>query len=88
MAVRSGTSEKPAATLQEMKVLSCVCGHLRIFLLELDDLLSTSAECANCTFPSEKELLLQGRYPGCTVAELVNSIFSPSHRIDSQLSLP
>lgn len=45
MAVRSGTSEKPAAALQEMEVLSCACGHLRIFLLELDGLLSTSAAC-------------------------------------------
>lgn len=25
-------------------------------------------------FPSEKEVLVQGRYPGCAVAELVNSI--------------
>lgn len=39
-------------------------------------------------FPSEKEVLVQGRYPGCAVAELVNSIFSPSHEIASQLSLP
>lgn len=44
--------------------------------------------CASCIFPSESELLVQGRYPACTVTELVNSIFSPSHTIASQLSLP
>lgn len=44
--------------------------------------------CGNCIFPSEKELLVQGRYSGCTVSELVNSIFSPSLKIASQLSLP
>lgn len=78
-AVRSGTSVKAAATLLEVQVLSCAHEHLRIFLLELDGLLSMSAMCVPIV-PSEKELLVQGRYPGCTVAEVVNSIFPPSQK--------
>lgn len=48
--VRSGTSEKLAATLLEVEVLSCACEHLRIFLMELDGLLSTSAACVPIVF--------------------------------------
>lgn len=49
------------------------------FSFELDGLLSMSAMCVPIV-PSEKELLVQGRYPGCTVAEVLNSIFPPSQK--------
>lgn len=78
-------------TLLEVEIPSCAPEHLRIFLLELDGLVSTSVHCctcANCISPSEEELFMRGGYPGCIVAELVNSVFSASHKIASQLPLP
>lgn len=76
--------EKVAATLLEVEVLLCASEYLRIFLLDLNGLKRTSVHCCTCAngiFPSEKDMLMRGGYPGSTVAELVNSVFSPSHKI-------
>lgn len=77
--------------LLEVEVPSCAPEHLRIFLLELDGLVSTSVHCCTCAnrvSPSKEELFMRGGYPGCIVAELVNAVFSASHKIASQLPLP